>query len=294
MSFDPAAPTLQQVWDWRAAGNFIGGGTGTGLLMATAVAALAGLEGRLFILAALLFVGVGLSLVWLEIGRPLRAVNVFFHPKTSWMTREAMIALPLMLFGLAALWLQWPLLLWLAALLGAVFLYCQARILQASRGIPVWRTRRIVPLIVTSGLAEGVGLLALLIVVAGASVAPHIHDGALVALLLAVAARYLAWRHYRRGLEGEAPRAALEVLGRAETGVMLMGTLLPALLAVGGLIADEMTAPLAGGAGLLAAFGGWFAKFVIVTRASYNQGFALVHTPARGGGKPGPGTKPGW
>ena len=32
-------PELQPIWDERAAGNFIGGGTGAGLLLWTAIAA---------------------------------------------------------------------------------------------------------------------------------------------------------------------------------------------------------------------------------------------------------------
>jgi phenylacetyl-CoA:acceptor oxidoreductase subunit 2 len=39
---------------------------------------------------------------------------------------------------------------------------------------------------------------------------------------------------------------------------------------------------------------GWFCKYQIVIYAAYYQGFAITHTPARGGGKPGPGLKPGW
>jgi hypothetical protein len=31
-----------------------------------------------------------------------------------------------------------------------------------------------------------------------------------------------------------------------------------------------------------------------VTRAGYNQGFALEHTPVRGSGAAGSGVKPGW
>ena len=41
------------------------------------------------------FIGAGLTCVWLEIGRPLRAINVFFHPQTSWMTREGIVAVPI-------------------------------------------------------------------------------------------------------------------------------------------------------------------------------------------------------
>jgi phenylacetyl-CoA:acceptor oxidoreductase subunit 2 len=35
-------------------------------------------------------------------------------------------------------------------------------------------------------------------------------------------------------------------------------------------------------------------KFALITRAAYNQGFAILHTPARGAGTPGVGAKPGW
>ena len=39
---------------------------------------------------ALALVAAGLGAVWLEIGRPLRAIHVFFNPCTSWMTREVL------------------------------------------------------------------------------------------------------------------------------------------------------------------------------------------------------------
>ena len=50
----------------------------------------------------LALVGLGLFCVWLEIGRPLRALHVFFNPRTSWMTREAFVATLLFPAGLAA------------------------------------------------------------------------------------------------------------------------------------------------------------------------------------------------
>ena len=79
-------PELQPFWDARAAGNFIGGGTGSGLLLWTAIAASGhGTETTPTLLIALACIGVGLFCVWMEIGRPLRALNVFFHARTSWM-----------------------------------------------------------------------------------------------------------------------------------------------------------------------------------------------------------------
>lgn len=294
MSFDPAAPSLQTVWDWRAAANFIGGGTGTGLLMVTLLVGLLGTPVFIPTLTGLAFVALGLSMVWLEIGRPLRALHVFFHPQTSWMTREAAISVPLMLTGLLALWFQWVGLVVLVALLAAVFLYCQGRILHASRGIPVWRTPRIVPLVITTGLTEGAALfliLAPLVSVEGFAA------GARAALVLVVALsimRFGAWRSYRDGLEGDAPLAALRVLRDADGVITLLGSVAPAILAAIALLFDEHAAAFGIVAGTLATFSGWYMKAIIITRASYNQGFAINHTPARGGGKPGPGTKPGW
>ena len=49
-----------------------------------------------------------------------------------------------------------------------------------------------------------------------------------------------------------------------------------------GLIGGGLAAPLLVVAGLLAvAAGAWF-KFTLITRAGFNQGFALAHLPVRG------------
>ena len=45
----------------------------------------------------------------------------------------------------------------------------------------------------------------------------------------------------------------------------------------------------------LAALGsGWLFKAVLITRAAYNQGFALPRLPVRGSGSGGSAAKPGW
>lgn len=43
-----------------------------------------------------------------------------------------------------------------------------------------------------------------------------------------------------------------------------------------------LAAVLAAGGGLLALVGGAVVKYSLVTRAAYNQGFALPHLPVRG------------
>ncbi len=284
-------PRLQGVWDWRAAGNFIGGGTGTGLILAAAAAALAGAPWQRPLLVGAAAVAAGLALVWAEIGRPLRAINVWFNPHTSWMTRESLLAGPLLGAALAGAWLGWPLLLALAAVLAAAFLYCQARLVHAARGIPAWRADAVVGLLVATGLAEGTGLALAL-----AALPPLPGRGArlllALALLVLLAARAWAWRRYLAGLA--APRAARAVLERLDAPLLLAGTVAPVALVLAGLVWPVTARGMEAAAGLAALGAGWALKRVLITRAGHEQGFAIPHSPARGAGSPGPGVRPGW
>jgi phenylacetyl-CoA:acceptor oxidoreductase subunit 2 len=74
----------------------------------------------------------------------------------------------------------------------------------------------------------------------------------------------------------------------------VLGLALPAALIVIGLLAPSAAPALFAFAGLVVAAAGGALKFVLVTRAGYNQGFALAHTPVRGSGSAGPAIKPGW
>ncbi len=287
-------PWLQQHWDARAAGNFMGGGAGAGLFVFAALSAIfAGTALLPLTVGAIGLVGAGLFLVWLEIGRPWRFLNVFRHAQTSWMTREAMMAMPFL--GLAAVagildaaWLAVP-----ATAFALAFLYCQGKILEASKGIPVWREPRIVPLIVTSGLAEGAGLYLLAAMVFAEL---QVFSGTVSVVLLAlIAGRYLAWRDYRRRLaETGAPSKSLEVFDRMAPHFTILGHVIPIILVAIGLIMLEGPPIAPAIAGALALASGWWFKFDLITRAAYNQGFAIVRAPARGNGPAGPGVKPGW
>lgn len=276
MSFGPN-PWQQQSWDARAAGNFIGGGAGCGLLIFTTLAGAPGSLRQGLLVLALLLVSAGLLCVWAEIGRPWRAINVLFHPQASWMSREALVA-PLLL-GCGAAALVWPALQPPAALLAAAFLYCQARILHAARGIPAWREPMTVPLLVATGLAEGAGLYWLAAPAWGAGgTAAWIGFGVLLALRFAVGARW-----YRRLVPVLRP-AALSAVNRAGHGYNA-GSLLPLALVL--LVLAAPLPPVLAGllqvlAGALAVAGGALFKFLLVTRAGFNQGFALPHLPVRG------------
>ena len=278
MSYGPA-PWQQTQWDWRAAGNFVCGGAGGGLIVFGVLAGAEGLALALLLLGGLALIGTGLVCVWLEIGRPLRALHVFFNPRTSWMTREGFVATLLMPVALGAAaglpGCEWP-----AAALALAFVYCQSRILHGAKGIPAWREPLLVPLVVLTGLAEGGGLWLL------AQPAYAAGQPLLLALVGAgLFARAGVWLAYRHRLATRAAPRALAALDGAGRWLQLAGSWLPLLLlgiVASGLIGGALAAPLLVAAGLLAAAaGGWF-KFTLITRAGFNQGFALAHLPVRG------------
>jgi len=72
-------PWLQTNWDLRAALNFICGGAGSGLLVAAALVAGPPQPPLLPLAVGAALMLAGLFSVWLEIGRPLRAVNVYVN-----------------------------------------------------------------------------------------------------------------------------------------------------------------------------------------------------------------------
>ncbi|MBN8508095.1 MAG: hypothetical protein J0L57_05725 [Burkholderiales bacterium] len=263
-------PWVQQHWDARAAANFAGGGAGAGLIVCTA---LAGGPAAGFMLGAAL-VAVGLLAVAFEIGRPLRALNVFRHPQRSWMTRESLLA-PLLLAAAAAAAFGLPGAAPAAALLALAYAAAQARILRAAKGIPAWRAPVLQPLIVATALAEGAGAYLLL----GRPTA-----AAWALLALALAARWWAWTAWRRSLAAPAQRTVVPcshgfvpaTLGPLAIALAVAVTPLPAALQV----------PAAVLAGALALAGGWLFKHALITRCAFNQGFALPHLPVRGVPRP--------
>ena len=246
----------QRHWDARAALNFILGGSGAGLVVASVAIEPAS---PWPLALAFTFIAAGLAAVWLEIGRKARALHVLFNPFTSWMTREsfaALILFPLALGSMLSLRFV-P----VAAVAALVFLWCQARILHASRGIPAWRAREVVPLVISTGLAEGAGLALLF----------SQERWLLVWFALAVTVRALAWTRYRAAVKS----AALEFAGKNLLQAGTVGALACALAAA-------YAAPLAWIAAVAALATGWGLKFVLVTRASAYAGFGLPRLPVRG------------
>jgi len=285
-------PWHQPHWNWKAAGNFVCGGAGAGLFAFATVAGLR--DGASFIVGvpALAFVALGLFFVLLKIGRPLRSIYVLRQPQRSWMAREAWVAMLLFPLAAAAIWLRSPPLMVAATLVGLLFLFTQAMILKEAKGIPAWRTPTIVPLILVTGLAEGAGLF-LIATALLPSLAGKLQATAIAAGLLALL-RGWTWRSHLTALKiSGVPEKSFAMLEAFAGWFLLFGSALPLALVILGFIAPAQKLWFAlAGASLAAA--GAALKFVLVTRAGFNQGFALAQTPARGQGSIGPAVKPGW
>ena len=281
MSFGPN-PWQQTSWDWRAAGNFIGGGAGTGLLFACAFFAApladSAWTSNWLLLVGLALVGGGLTCVWLEIGRPLRALHVFFNPYTSWMSREGFVGLLLFPAVLMAV-LGFGGWIWASAVLALLFLYCQSRMLPAAKGIPAWRSKLVTPLVFVTGLCEGYGVFLLL-----GLVHARVSGSAMLSFTALVLVRIAVWTVYRRVVDASLASRARAALDVAGSRLVLFGTIAPLVLLGTSLVlpAGVVQAGLIAAAGASAALAGALVKYILVTRASFNQGFALKHIPVRG------------
>ena len=261
---------LQTNWDWRAAFNFMFGGSGSALLVMMAIFAAPHAAPWPLVLAALALIGFGLLMVWLEIGRPWRFLHVFFHPQTSWMTREGSVGTVLFPVTLAGVYLQSVALLAFAAVLGFVFLYCQARILKAAAGIPAWRELAIVPLIISSGLVEGTAIALIFFQATNASALwmPGL-------LVLFITARVWIWIAYRDALaRSKAPAGTLQALAKMHLEFIVAGCLVPVLCVAISFVfgLGDWGAYLAGVPALVS---GWRLKYVIVVKASFKQGYGI-------------------
>ncbi|MBM5812124.1 MAG: phenylacetyl-CoA:acceptor oxidoreductase [Gammaproteobacteria bacterium] len=285
------APKRQTNWDWRAATNFIAGGAGGGLLLAAAGASQAGGDVRIPVLLALALIGLGLTCVWFEIGRPWRALNVYRHIQTSWMTREAAVAPFLFAAGGLLLLTAQVALAWLTGLLGLAFLYSQARMLRADKGIPAWRHPRCLPVVVSTGLTEGAGLLVLTHALVltdfgvGPALAPERSGWLVPGLVLLLALRLALWRAYLAGLAGPGiPDGTRRELHAINSGFAAAGHWLPVVLALAAWAGAPAAATLLLLAALLAVASGWHLKYTLVRRAAFTPGFDLRHLPVRGKG----------
>jgi phenylacetyl-CoA:acceptor oxidoreductase subunit 2 len=209
------------------------------------------------------------------------------------MAREAWIAAAFFPLAGLALWSKMSALLIVSAIVAVLFLFSQAMILKEAKGIPAWRNRWVVPLVMTTGLTEGCGLF-LAAIAQFVVLAPLAELVAGIVVVLA-ALRGWIWQSYQAALKAEgAPTRALAAFHDYGPWFFAVGLVVPLILVVAGFAVKGTAAPLFTVAGLCVAAAGAVLKFVLVTRAGFNQGFALNHTPVRGAGIAGRPVKPGW
>ena len=277
----------QTFWDLRAATNFIAGGAGAGAVVIACAAWLLGALDhdalvQVFAASAVLM-AIGLFAVFLEIGRKARFLYTLLRPQSSWMTREVYcVALfyPLVLANLVLVSWKLPLATAVAAL---GFLYCQARILHAGVGVPVWRAPLVPALFVAGGLLEGAALVGVFV-----SKPPTGPDAvaalAQIGLLLVVLNAGL-WHAYRRTAQsaGVAPLGR-DALARATPWIHTIGHLVPAVLLVVALGDPPLGPVLLTMAALAMLAGGVMWKVTVIIHASHQQGFSLPKLPQRGSG----------
>ncbi len=292
MSSDPSNPlvgTRQTFWDYRAAMNFALGGMASGL---ATVAGLAHFGNRLtsdalhFLdLVAAVCMAVGLFFVFLKLGRKVRFFNVLLRPQTSWMTRETYCVA--IFYPTVTAALAWPhtALDLLAMVAAAGFLVCQASILHAGKGIPTWRAPLVRWMLITTGLLEGIGVVA--VVAAFGTTPVRFGPGlAVIAIALALGNAALWWRYRATAkARGIGPLSRRD-LAAVSPALYLLGYAGPAVLFSLSLIVGYAQATILAACGGAAAIaGGMLLKFTIIIKACHQQGYAVPMVPRRGSGR---------
>jgi phenylacetyl-CoA:acceptor oxidoreductase subunit 2 len=268
----------------RTVGNFTFGATGAGLAAGAAVSELLTGHGQWgAYLLAMLLVGGLLSLLWRETGNPLRFVKVAFRPETSWTTREALIAPVLLVVMPVAAIFGGGLLSLIVVGLAAGLLYAQSQILQTTEGVPAWRVKPIMGLILATGFAEGAGALTLVNTVFDSAAVPQ----AIRLAIVLVVVRWPLWTFYRDAVSAapmadavaDATKAALR---RFNTLFQALGLLAPIILLTAAVLTPAFGGLLAALGGLVAIAGGWALKYTLITRPAFTQGAAVPLLPAQG------------
>ena len=99
---------------------------------------------------------------------------------------------------------------------------------------------------------------------------------------LALLARAFAWSVYRDRIALGTHGPALGILEAAGKPLIQIGTIVALALLPLYLFAPDLAGVVLLLSVAAALATGWRLKFVLITRAAYNQGFALPHLPVRG------------
>ena len=128
-----------------------------------------------------------------------------------------------------------------------------------------------------------------------AGAGPCVAKPAAIALAVLALSRIWTWWRYLAALEnGGAPTRTLEIFTACRMWIFAAGLVLPLALVVVGLDpARRRSGPVRACRAFGASPPAGRSKFILITRAAYNQGFALPHTPIRGLRRAGTGGQAG-
>lgn len=153
-----------------------------------------------------------------HLGRPERAWRAFSQWRTSWLSREGVLAVLSLAIMLALAWAIWTaatvrtqqtLALALSAI-SALTVWCTARIYSSLKPIPAWHNAWVLPNYLVLAAATGAVWLWSLSVL---GLAPPIHRGGVVGVLMLLAAaavlKLAYWRHIDRHRAGVDAASAL-------------------------------------------------------------------------------------
>jgi DMSO reductase anchor subunit len=239
----PATP--QRLWGPPAVANFVLGGLGAGFYLAAALA------GRGPALAAAAWAGpglvvAGLAAVATEAGRPLRGARVLARVRTSWMSRELLLAGVFVLLAVAERFAPGPALRGPAAATALAFALAQGLLVRRARAVIAWDSAAMPVLFVFSAMLSGGGLLVLVETLAGRGPGRPLLGLGLVALALGAA----AWLAYLWSSDDPAFVEAVRPLGRGRAAVAIVAAAYvgPVVLLVAALALDWAAAAAAAGA----------------------------------------------
>ncbi len=157
--------------------------------------------GAVSMLVALGLITVGLLSSTFHLGHPERAWRAFSQWRSSWLSREGVLAVatyvPACIFGLLWVFGGNDLLIgitgWLTAILAMITVFCTAMIYASLATIRAWKHWMVVPVYLIFSIATGAVLLFALACVFGRSGIPALGVITIVALALAVVAKIIYW-----------------------------------------------------------------------------------------------------
>ena len=250
----------QALWGWPAVANFALGGLGAGWYAVAALAA--GLEPSPATVVASstapVLVLAGLAAVAGEAGRPLRGLRVLARPRTSWMSRELLLALAFVLLVAADAVAPHRGTRLLAVVAALLLVLAHGFVVRRARAIPAWNVGIMPALFVLSALVSGAG--AHLIVEAVAGRAPR--PAGIGTMLIVLAMAQIGWHRYLTWTPDEAHRRAVAPLrdGLSGVGIDGAGHAAPLVLGLLALALPAAAGPLLVLAGALLVAGQVFAK----------------------------------